>query len=1081
MNNLLIDAVFERARTTLLLMSMVVIAGIVARCSIPIESSPNIEVPVFVVGVPHPGISPEDAERLLVKPLEIELQVLDGIEEVRGTANEGHATVVAEFDADFDLEQALLDVRDAVNRAKPEFPNTAEEPYIQEVSANDFSILQVNVVGPDVQERVIYNIARGLQDDIETLGDVLEVRMFGDREEVLEVVINPEALEAYGVAAEELLGTVARNNQLIPAGALDTGAGRMAVKVPSVIEDAQDLFDLPVKSNGDAVVTLSDVATVRQTFKDRERYSRVNGNASITLDIVKRQNANLVDTVDQVKALVERARPDLPNRVTVFYSNDQAPFARTQVNELQGNILTALVLVMVLVVAAMGFRAGLIVGAAIPVSFLFALAIVWVMGYSFNFMVMFGMLLGLGMLIDGAIVITEYADRKMVEGYHRRQAYSMAAKRMFWPVTASVATTLAAFLPLLFWPGVSGKFMRYLPVTVFAVLSGSLLFALLFGPTLGAVFDRPRVRDERAVKTLRELEDGDPRLLTGPTGWYAHVLHFTSKHAVGTLLVGLMLLAAIFTVYLNFGRGMTFFTNSDPMYAQLHVRARGNLSAEESFRLVQEVEQRVVDVAGIKDINLWTSIGSSSGGGAFNGGSSAADIVGSLNLELHPPDERDMSGREILELLRQRTGDLAGILVEVREQEQGPPVGKPVQIQFSSNDADLLEPVVNRVRDHLDTEVEGLRDLEDTRAVPGVEWRLAVDRAQAALYGADVTLVGVGVQLVTAGVKVGEYRPDTADDAVDIRVRFPSESRGLAALDDLTINTTRGRVPISNFVTRAPAPYVDNIERIDGRVVEFIRANVAPGVLADDKVKEIQAWLDQAGLDSRVDIDFRGANEEQQQSMEFVSFAFLMSLLLMFVLLVTQFNSLYQSAVILAAVVMSTAGVLLGLLVTNTPFSAVMTGIGVVALAGIVVNNNIVLIDTYNVLKRNHPELDDLSLIVRTGAQRLRPVLLTTVTTVFGLLPLAANFSVDLVSRDIVYGSATSSFWVPLSQAIVSGLTFATLLTLVATPAMLALPAKLRARTAWLRNRSKGPTEPAAPVEAANAASATTGQLGTAG
>ncbi|MDE0692019.1 MAG: efflux RND transporter permease subunit [Gammaproteobacteria bacterium] len=1065
MNNLFIDAVFQRARTTLLLMCMVVIAGVVARCSIPIESSPNIEVPVFVIGVPHPGISPEDAERLLVKPLEIELQVLDGIEEVRGTANEGLATVVAEFDADFDLDQALLDVRDAVSRAKPEFPNTAEEPYIQEVSANDFPILQVNVIGPEVQERVIYNIARELQDQIETLPDVLEVRMFGDREELLEVMINPEALEAYGVATEELLGTVARNNQLIPAGSLDTGAGRMAVKVPSVIENAQDLFDLPLKTNGDAVVTLSDVATVRQTFKDRERYSRVNGNTSITLDIVKRQNANLVDTVEKAKALVERARPDLPNRVTVFYSNDQAPYARTQVNELQGNILTALVLVMVLVVAAMGFRAGLIVGAAIPVSFLFALAIVWVMGYSFNFMVMFGMLLGLGMLIDGAIVITEYADRKMVEGHHRRMAYSMAAKRMFWPVTASVATTLAAFLPLLFWPGVSGKFMRYLPVTVFAVLSGSLLYALMFGPTLGAVFDRPRVRDERAVKTLRELEDGDPRLLPGPTGWYAHLLHFTSKHALATLSVGLLLLATIFTVYLNFGRGMVFFTNSDPMYAQIHVRARGNLSAEEGFRLVQEVEQRVVDVPGIKDVNLWTSTGSSFGGG-FNGGSNAPDIIGSLNFELHPPDERDMSGREILELLRQRTADLAGILVEVREQEEGPPVGKPVQIQFSSNNAELLDPVVRRVREHLDTKVDGLRDIEDTRAVPGVEWRLAVDRAQAALYGADVTLVGVGVQLVTAGVKVGEYRPDTADDAVDIRVRFPSDSRGLAALDDLTINTTRGRVPISNFVTRTPAAYVDNIERIDGRVVEFVRANVAPGVLADDKVKEIQAWLDGAGLDSRVDIAFRGANEEQQQSMEFVSFAFLMSLLLMFVLLVTQFNSLYQSAVILAAVVMSTAGVLLGLLVTNTPFSAVMTGIGVVALAGIVVNNNIVLIDTYNVLKRNHPELDDLSLIVRTGAQRLRPVLLTTVTTVFGLLPLAANFSVDLVSRDIVYGSATSSFWVPLSQAIVSGLSFATLLTLVATPAMLALPAKLRARTAWLRKRRTRPLEPAVPVEA---------------
>ena len=1040
MNNVLVDAAIGRTRTTLLVMLMVVLGGIAARVLIPIESNPNVEVPVFMVVAIHEGISPEDAERLLVKPLEVEMRTVEGVNEVRAFAYEGTARVLVEFDAAYDLDQALLDVRAAVDRAKPEFPSSAEEPFILEQSAADFPIIQVNLVGgEDVPERLVYNLAQEIRRDVKALPDVLEAELQGHREELLEVVIDPVRLEAYQVSSEQLLNTVIRNNRLIAAGSLDTGAGRIAVKVPSVIETAADIFDLPVKTGGDTVVTLADVADIRRTFKDRQRYARVNGNRSISLNVSKRAGANVVDTVAQVKAVVERYRAELPAKVSLFYTQDQAPFALQQVTELEGNIATALVLVMVLVVAAIGMRSGLIVGAAIPVSFLFALIFVWALGYTFNFMVAFGMLLGLGMLIDGAIVITEYADRKMAEGLSPRDAYAASAKRMFWPVTASVATTLAAFLPLVFWPGVAGKFMRYLPVTVFFVLSGSLLYALVFGPTIGALFGRPSARDERSRRTLVQLEEGDPLALPGFTGLYAKALGFTCRHAGLTLLATALVLVGTFMAYGKYGRGMTFFSDEDPSFARVAVRARGNLSADEIFALVGEVEDRILAIPGIKSANMQTTLGSGGGGGGGNI-STASDTVGFIFLEMHEQEDRALSGYEILERARQATASLGGIVVEVREMSQGPPVGKPVQIQFAALDGGLLESVVAEVREHIDANVSGLRDVDDTRSLPGVEWRLAVDRAQAALYNADVSLVGIAVQLVTNGVKVGEYRPNTADDAVDIRVRYPATARGLGALDELKIATSSGLVPIGNFVAREPAPSVDSIERIDGRVVKFIRANVAPGVLADAKVKEIQAWLAEAGLDPRVDIAFRGANEEQADSMAFILVAMMASLLLMFVLLVTQFNSLYQSLLILVAVVMSTAGVLLGLVVTDRPFSAILTGVGVVALAGIVVNNNIVLIDTYNHIRRAHPQLDQVSIIVRTGAQRLRPVLLTTVTTVFGLLPLASHLSLDFISRSIVYGGQLSGFWVPLAQAIVSGLTFATLLTLVATPAMLALP-----------------------------------------
>lgn len=382
---------------------------------------------------------------------------------------------------------------------------------------------------------------------------------------------------------------------------------------------------------------------------------------------------------------------------------------------------------------------------------------------------------------------------------------------------------------------------------------------------------------------------------------------------------------------------MIFFSDPDPKFAQVAVRARGNLAAEEIDALVREVEVEILQIPGIMGINTATHL---TGGTSREG----FDRIGSIFVELHDENERHRKGAEIFAEIRDRTAPLAGISVELQKMEQGPPVGKPIQIQFSSHNRDLLEPAVTRLRAYLD-QIPELIDIDDTRSLPGIEWRLSVDKAQAALYGADVSQVGVAVQLVTNGVKVGEYRPDKADDAVDIRVRYPDDERGISALDELKISTPNGLIPISNFVTRSPSPNVDAAQRIDGVPVEFIRANVIDGVLADNVVKELQTWLATQAFDPGLKIEFRGANEEQAESIEFVQVAFLLSLLLMFVLLVTQFNNIYQSILILVAVVMSTAGLLLGLVILNAPFSAVLTGVGVVALAGIVVNNNIVLID----------------------------------------------------------------------------------------------------------------------------------------
>ena len=494
-----IERAISRSRSTLSLLAVVVVAGLLARAALPIANDPHVEVPYFYIGIVHEGISPEDAERLLVQPMEIELRKLEGLVELSSTASEGVATIFVEIDVAVDVDTALSDVREAVDRARAELPGSAEEPIVEEISIDDFPIVQINLVGEQASERSVYQTALHLRDDIEAIPSVLGADLQGQREELLEVTIDPDALNAYRISSEELIATLERNNRLIPAGSIDTGNGRFSVKVPGVVEEAGDVLELPIRSSGDKIVTLADVATVRRTFKDRTSFARYNGRDAITINVTKRAEANIIDTVAQVLALVDAARPGIPAGIEVIASQNQAEFAELQVRELEGNILTALALVMILVVAAMGFRSGLIVGLGIPVSLLFAVIIIYLLGYTFNFMVMFGMLLGLGMLIDGAIVVTEYADRMMGDGMDHRAAYAEAAKRMFWPVTASTATTLAAFLPLIFWPGVAGQFMSYLPVTVFTVLCGSLCYALFFGPVLGTLFGRPTAHNRKTA------------------------------------------------------------------------------------------------------------------------------------------------------------------------------------------------------------------------------------------------------------------------------------------------------------------------------------------------------------------------------------------------------------------------------------------------------------------------------------------------------------------------------------------------------------------------------------------------------
>ena len=1035
MKTSLIDIFFNRSRTVLAVLALLLISGTVAYVTIPKEAEPDVAIPIIYVSMHHEGISPEDAERLLVRPMEKELQTIEGVKEMRSSAEESHASVLLEFDAGFDSDKALQDVREKVDLAKTELPADTDEPSVNEVNVALFPVLVVTLAG-NVPERTLLTLARGLKDKIEGLREVLEADVAGDREEVVEVVVEPRVLDSYGISYEDLMNFVWRNNKLVAAGALDTGKGRFAVKVPGLLEGAEDVLSLPVKVVDDRVVTFGDVATVRRTFKDPTSFARVGGRPAISLEISKRVGENIIETIDQVRAIVEEERATWPEGVVVSFSQDKSEDVKMMLSDLQNNVISAVLLVMVVIVAALGVRTAALVGLAIPGSFLSGILIIYVMGLTINIVVLFALIMAVGMLIDGAIVVTELADRKMAEGQPRREAYAFAARRMAWPIIASTATTLAVFMPLLFWPGVVGEFMKFLPITLLATLSASLAMALIFVPTLGQLLGKVSPLGKDSLRSLAASEQGELHEIRGLTGVYLRLLERLLAHPLKILMLASAFLVAVYGAYALYGKGVEFFPSVEPERAIINVRARGNLSVYEQDAVVRRVEQRIIDMQEIATLYSRSGIN-------LRGQELPADTVGVIQMEFVDWLQRRPASA-ILAEIRERTADIAGVIVEVRKQEGGPPVGKPVQLELGSRYPQLLEPAVAKVRELLD-EVGGFVDVEDDRPLPGIEWQLSVDRTQAARFGADITVVGNAVQMVTNGIKVSDYRPDDADDEVDIIVRLPEGNRELDQLERLRVQTRYGLVPISNFVTRTAAPKLGNISRVDGQRVMTVKADVEEGLLPANKVGEIQQWLDEnVELDPRLTLTFKGEDEEQRESMAFLSKAFGIALFVMAIILVTQFNSFYQAFLILTAVIFSTVGVLLGLLTTGQPFGIVMSGVGVIALAGIVVNNNIVLIDTFNILRKSG--MDATEAVLRTAAQRLRPVLLTTITTILGLMPMVLMLNIDLIHRELSIGSPSTQWWVQLATGVAGGLTFATLLTLILTPCLLLLGDKISRR-----------------------------------
>ena len=686
-----------KSRTSLSILLLILFSGVFALNYLPKATEPDINFPGAYIGVGYEGVSPEDSERLLAKPLENALRTISGVTDIRSISQTGYSAVVVEFDQDVDIDEALYDVRVKVDEARAELPLDAREPTIREFTTSDNPILTISVASDILPQRVLVNLTQDLQDLIETHPNVLQAELNGVPEDLIEAIVDKSKLESYGISMNQLYQAVSNNNRVIPAGFQDTGTGRFAVNVPSVFSTLEDIETLPIKVSGNSVVTLKDVADVSLTFKDRGGYSRINGRQSLSIDVQKRLGTNIIDTVTDIRNMVEEEVENFPEGVSVNFVRDDSQFALQMISELQGNVLTSIALVMIVVLAALGFRTSMLVGMAIPFSYLFALLVLFILDKEFNFMVMFGMLISMGMTIDGSIVVTEYADRKLAEGMNRVEAYTAAATRMFWPVLSSTTTTLIAFTPLMFMPGF-GAFIRDMPITVFCVLVGSLLYSLIFAPILGAMFGGLAKQTEQEVNNTRQLESSDPLSLTGASGVYARKINQYLDTPGQTITIILAAIVLCIGLWSHHGKGIVYFPTVAPQFAEVDILARGNLAVDEIRDIAIDAEQKILDVEEIEMLSVWSNSGGSRGLGRRSGSS---DRVGGMFVDFWAEDDAvsDLDGFEIMDLLRSKFDDTSGYIVQVEAEEGGPPIGKPLQLNVSGDNEQALVLAVKKNKD----------------------------------------------------------------------------------------------------------------------------------------------------------------------------------------------------------------------------------------------------------------------------------------------------------------------------------------------------------------------------------------------
>ncbi len=1038
-------AVDNRVAVYILIM-IILVVGWESYRGLPREAAPDITVPFIIVTIPYVGVSPVDIEGLIAQPIEREFKTLKDVKEIVSSSSEGVAVISVEFNTGVDIDEALRRVRDKVNSTKPKLPTDIMEPIVSEINLSEFPIMYVNL-GGGVGLPQLKVIAKRLQDKVEAIPGVLSADITGALEPEVQVNVDLNRMKGQSISFDDITSAIRNENITIPGGSIDNGRTEFTVRTPGEYADPTRVEDIVVKMRNGQPIYIRDVADVEYSFEDRKTVSRLNDEPVLTLAVKKRAGENLVRIADEVKVLIAEATPDLPKGVGMEITNDQSLNIKRSVTELENSIITGMVLVIIVLFMFFGVKNAMLISTSIPLSMLLGMIVLAIMGITLNFVVLFALVLVLGIVVDDAIVVIENIYRHQQEfGKGLIQAAKDATLEVAMPVATSTFTTIAAFLPLLFWPGIVGEFMSYLPITVIVMMMSSLFVAFVISPVQGSRF----INYQKEIAAAREAVEHpsiwkrynpftviyhwvDHTFFPVTQKQYVRALGWALHHKGKSVALSIGLLVFVFVLFGVFNAGVEFFPTTEPNQVQVNILMPSGTPLNVTDAATRMIEERVKTVKGAKDVEYSVaSVGVS--GDVFDFAGSGTPNKARVSVDFFDKADRSQNSFLTLEQIREATSNIPGAEVKVERQQMGPPVGAPVSVEVVGEDFNQLRILSERMMEQV-RDVPGLVDLKDDYNAGKPEFQIIVDREKAALLEMSTAQIASVVRTAINGTEASKFRQ--GEDEYKIMVRLREDQRtSIKDIENLTITfmNRRGQllsVPLVSVANVVRSSGITSIKRKDQKRVITITAD-AQGRLANEVLEDVRARLAGFEMPQGYTFSFAGEKEEQDKAAAFLGRALIMTLLLVFLILVSEFNSVKVPAVIMVSVLLSLIGVLIGLLVTGTPFGVIMTGVGVISLAGIVVKNAIVLLDFTKHLRESGMSLDEA--LLEAGRTRLRPVVLTAISTILGVFPLATGIDFDWQNFHLVIGAESSDFWRPLGIAIIFGLGISTFLTLVVVP-----------------------------------------------
>lgn len=1100
--------------SVMVLMVIIGVMGIVSYFTIPKESFPSINIPnIFVVTV-YPGVSPEDMESLVTRKLEDELGNISDVKEMTSTSSEGYSSINLEFDPSVDIEDALQKVREKVDLAKPELPEDAEEPTVQEINLQEFPIMNVNLSGK-YDEVILKEYAEDLQEKIEAIPSVLGVDLTGGLEREVQVEVDLAKMKYYNITFSDIIGAISQENVTIPGGEFKVGTKNFLLRVPGQYKTTAPIEDIVVKGENRNPIYVRDVASVVFGFKEKESYSSLDGAPVITLAVKKRTGENILETAEAVNRILEEEVKNMPPTTTYTITNDQSLEINAMVSNLENNIVSALLLVIGILLFFLGVRNSSFVGISIPLSMFLSFIIMGMVGITMNMIVLFSLILSLGMLVDNAIVVVENIYRYLEEGFGNIEAAKKGTGEVAIPIIAGTATTLAAFAPMIFWPGIVGQFMGYLPKTLIITLSSSLFVGLIINPVICALFMTVDGQTGKAKLTpkgkgilygifgfflliLVMLNPTSWLMLFALTGilWVANMyfmepvgkwwqrkgliwlidryetsLTWALNHRFITIGLAVLTLFSSFFMFATFNPGTEFFPeNIPPRDVYIQVEAPIGSDVEFTRSIVEQVRKEAMKLPNIVDVKSVLATSGAVISADMSGGGNVGH-KGTVALNFVDFEEREGDVFEAMEFLRNHMNkEITGAIITVEKPANGPPTGPPINLELSGNDLTQLETISNEIlaileEDSVFAKMDGL-DSDIPEARP--EIRVEVDREKAALYDLSTNTIGMTIRQAINGVEASKFRD--GKDEYDIIVRLNEEYRDdMSTLADLTIFHEGTQIPLSEVASWEISDGLGGIRHKDADRVVTISADVRSGYQANAVLAEVQTVLDDylKQLPEDISYTWTGQQQDQKESFDFLGVAFLIAIFLIAFILVSQFNSVSKPLIILSSVIMSMAGVFYGLVTFQMAFG-LMAFLGIISLAGIVVNNAIVLIDYVDIL-RERDGMNIRDALIKAGRVRFRPVILTATTTALGLVPLAIGFNFDFIklisdpvefftnlSLYVYLGGEQAAWWGSMAISVIVGLMFATALTLILVPVLYSIIERSKQR---LHNIMYGPSE----------------------